>query len=324
MKQPKLSIIVPVYNVEKYLSDCLESILSQDFKDYEIVLLDDGSSDGCPAICDDYAMKDHRIRVFHQQNAGQASVRNAGLTKAKGFYVTFVDSDDILAENALQTLMDDIEKTSSDIVLGRMVRFDENNNFRPYTKLATRRDMSGKEAMCTILEGKLLNISMCGGIYKKSVFYNVSFPEGYVCEDWFVTPSIYLNAKKVVFNPVLSYKYRVNSVSTMAYLSKKPNAQVIEVAEHAIDMIRDSEDEQLYYNTLWFNIRRVWKFIGIMYSKGMQSENRYFEDKVQDFIRGYWKDLKLSKQMNKIEQIGVWSFCFCKPVFRILRHLKNN
>lgn len=324
MINPKLSIIVPVYNVEKYLSECLDSILSQGFKDYEIVLIDDGSSDGSPAICDEYAMKDHRIQVFHQRNAGLASVRNAGLAKATGIYVTFVDSDDILAESALQTLMDDIERTGSDIVLGRMVRFDENNSTRPYTRLTTRRDMSGKEALCTILEGNMLNISMCGGIYKKSIFDKVCFPEGFVCEDWFVTPSIYLNAEKVVFNPVLSYKYRVNSVSTMASLSKKPNPEVIEVAEHAIDMIRGSEDEHLYYDTLWFNIRRVWKFIGIMYSQGMQSENKNFEDKVKDFIRGYWKDLKLSKQMNKKEQIGVWSFCFCKPVFRVLRHLNSN
>lgn len=101
----KLSIIIPVYRVEQQLEKCLDSILCQTFTDYELILIDDGSPDRCPAICDDYALKDSRIRVKHKKNGGLSSARNAGLAMAQGEYVTFIDSDDFIGDNTLSILM---------------------------------------------------------------------------------------------------------------------------------------------------------------------------------------------------------------------------
>lgn len=112
----KISIIVPVYKVEKYLSACIESVLAQTYPDWELLLIDDGSPDGCPAICDEYAQKDSRIRAFHINNGGPGHARNAGLDNAKGEFVFFLDSDDLLTPNALEEIMRKQVETNVDFI----------------------------------------------------------------------------------------------------------------------------------------------------------------------------------------------------------------
>lgn len=104
MENPKISVIVPVYNVEKYLRKCVDSILSQTFTDFELLLIDDGSKDHSGEICDEYALQDDRVKVFHKENGGVSSARNLGIDVAKGEWITFVDADDYIAENLLQSL----------------------------------------------------------------------------------------------------------------------------------------------------------------------------------------------------------------------------
>ena len=126
MENPKVSILVPIYNVEKYLSRCIESVLSQDFRDYELILVDDGSPDRCPQICDEYAKKDSRIKVVHKKNGGLVSARLAGFKEARGEYVMHVDSDDYLLLNAISTLYNEAKEEDYDVVKSRPLREDEN------------------------------------------------------------------------------------------------------------------------------------------------------------------------------------------------------
>lgn len=119
------SIIVPVYKVEKYLRECIDSILSQKFTDFELILVDDGSPDSCPQICDEYAVQDTHIKVIHKANSGLSSARNVGLLTARGEYVVFVDSDDVLCCDALKNLYNYIKKTSlPDMVIGNIIHWD--------------------------------------------------------------------------------------------------------------------------------------------------------------------------------------------------------
>ena len=113
----KISMIVPVYQVEKYIAQCIESVLNQTFSDFELILIDDGSKDNSGAICDSYAAKDDRIIVIHTKNNGAATARNIGLERASGEYITFLDGDDYLAENMLSRLYEEIENSDYDIVL---------------------------------------------------------------------------------------------------------------------------------------------------------------------------------------------------------------
>ena len=123
-----ISIIVPVYKTERFLSACIASILAQTFTDFELILVDDGSPDGCPALCDAAAAKDSRIRVIHQKNRGLSGARNAGLDAAEGEWIAFVDSDDMLLPQALEKAHSTAEKTGADVVLYGFAFTDENGN----------------------------------------------------------------------------------------------------------------------------------------------------------------------------------------------------
>lgn len=322
MNKSLISIVVPVYNVEEYLAECVDSILSQSFRDFEILLIDDGSTDASGLICDKYVKKDERVKVAHIPNGGLAAVRNMGIENAVGDIIAFVDSDDIIALGSLQALYDEMISSGADVVLGKVERFNEKNEYRPYTRLNERREMTGKETLALLLEGRLLNISMCGGIYKRSLFDGITFPIGYICEDWYVTPSLYLKTDKVVFIPQMWYLYRDNSESTMGRLYKSPNPQVIEVAEHAISVIQRSGDEQLFTKTLWSNLRRVWKLIGGLYQRGQYQTENNFVNQVRAQLKRYWSDLSKTGEMNLQEKFGVWSFCYCEVLYHLLRKLK--
>ena len=124
MINPQISIIVPVYNAEKYLDDCITSILEQDFLSFELLLVDDGSMDNSSSICDKYALMDGRIRVFHQKNQGVSSARNIGLKNALGSYVMFADADDFFLPGAFSLLLNLIVSTNSDIALANSIVYD--------------------------------------------------------------------------------------------------------------------------------------------------------------------------------------------------------
>ena len=121
----EISVIVPVYKVEKYLKQCVDSILNQTFPDFEVLLIDDGSPDSCPAMCDDYARKDPRIRVFHKENGGLSSARNKGIEESRGNWLCFVDSDDYLAENMLENLYTAATTNTADMAVCDFVKVDE-------------------------------------------------------------------------------------------------------------------------------------------------------------------------------------------------------
>ena len=308
VRNPKISIIVPVYKVEKFLSECVSSILTQSFRDFELVLVDDGSPDECPQMCDKYSLNDPRVVTFHKKNGGLSSARNFGLDHAKGRYIMFVDSDDLLAEDALERLYNEIITTNADVVLGRIIRFDaKSGKSRPYTHLEDYKEMSGKQTLEMLLKGNPLNISVCGGMYKREVWDEVRMPVGYVCEDWYIMPDIYLQKDiAVVFLPMLVYLYRDNAQSTMSGMYRHCNSQVIDVAERVIQTIKQIDNE-LYYKTLWSNIKRVWKYVGIIYSQKRRKDELDFLSKVRIFIKSYWTDLINADKMNTEERLGVWA-----------------
>ena len=125
---PKISVIMPVYRVEKYLNECIDSIINQTLQDIEIILIDDGSPDNCPQICDEYAQKDSRIKVFHQNNYGAANARNFGIKNATGKFLLILDSDDVFSPDLCQKLYKEAIKYNNDITICHSVEFDNNTN----------------------------------------------------------------------------------------------------------------------------------------------------------------------------------------------------
>ena len=186
MKSIKISVIIPIYNVEKYLRRCLETVINQTYKNLEIILVDDGSHDGCPAICDEYAKKDSRVRVIHKKNGGQSSARNAALNSPiEGDFITFVDSADWLALDTYEYCINLIEKTGADVVqFAHSLATDK--------KVLTK---NPKKEICKVYEGKGIlqhymttttitgSYSACRCIFLRRVTDDIRFREGKINED---------------------------------------------------------------------------------------------------------------------------------------------
>ena len=214
-----LSVIVPVYNVAAYLPQCLDSILSQDYEELEILLIDDGSTDASGEICDQYAAQDHRVRVIHQKNGGAAAAKNAGLRVATGEYLTFVDSDDFLEPNVYGYMLGLLKETGADVA--ECTFRDVYQNHREDNVFYDGRQLvSGREYLtwyltrwhCALLWNK---------VYKRSLFDGVFFEQGHKIDDEYFTYQGILNAKILVCDDRIVYNYRRRQSSAMLSLKSQ-------------------------------------------------------------------------------------------------------
>ncbi len=208
-----ISVIVPVYNVESYLPQCLDSILTQDYEHLEVILIDDGSKDTSGAICDAYAARDHRVKVIHQKNAGAAAAKNAGLRAATGEYLSFVDSDDFLEPGAYRYLWETLRDTGADAVqcAFRDVYRDrqEDQILHPGRQILDNKTYLlrfPKDWSCALLWNKL---------YKRALFAGVFFEEGHKIDDEYFTYRGFLEPCTVVLDDRVIYNYRKRSSSVM-------------------------------------------------------------------------------------------------------------
>lgn len=211
----KISIIVPVYNVEKYLPQCMDSIISQTYQNLEIILVDDGSTDSCAQICDDYAEKDNRIKVIHKKNGGLSDARNAGYDFVTGDYLSFVDSDDMISKNFYNDLIKIANDHDADIVECGFIKFTDEK------KLQNKEDKSDLEiydaakALEFLMKEQLKQV-VWNKLYKSKVVARLPFEIGKIHEDEFWTYQIFARASKIVKITNLLYYYRQQNQSIMA------------------------------------------------------------------------------------------------------------
>lgn len=217
-KNPKISIIVPVYKAEKYLRNCINSILKQTFAEFEILLIDDGSPDGSGRICDEYALIDDRVKVFHKVNGGVSSARQCGLDNAIGEYIIHIDPDDWVEPNMLTELYQKVVEDTSDMVICDYLVENYNENTIKYIKQEPSR--LDHTVVLKELFGHLHG-SCCNKLVKKSCFdkFEVSFPlELSHCEDLYVNVLLLLNKIKIAYMPKAYYHYIIgnneNSLTT--------------------------------------------------------------------------------------------------------------
>lgn len=179
----KISIIVPVYNVEKYLTKCIDSIINQTYKDLEIILVDDGSTDNSGQICDQYAIKDNRIKVIHKENGGLSDARNVGIKNSTGEYLSFIDSDDYIDKDMIECLYNAITDTNSDIaVCGKYIEKETGKYYLKNVNLQLK-IYDSKEALKSILTNNLIDVSACDKLFKKTLFRDIKFPKNKYFED---------------------------------------------------------------------------------------------------------------------------------------------
>lgn len=214
-----ISVIVPVYKVEKYLDKCVQSILAQTYKDFELILVDDGSPDNCPQMCDEYAKQDKRVRVIHKKNGGLSDARNYGTANAIGKYITYIDSDDYVTNDYLETLMSLIIKYDADMaVIGIEVFYEgETPKQRDQSKEYV---YSGEKALEKMLYQDTLDTSACAILLPIELAKKYPFPLGKYHEDEFTTYKYYAEVDSVAVTTKKGYFYLQRKGSIMHVVGK--------------------------------------------------------------------------------------------------------
>lgn len=215
---PKISIIVPVYNVEKFLSKCIDSILSQTFKDFELILVNDGSADKSLEICKYYKSLDERICIIDKINGGLSSARNAGLEKAKGDYIGFIDSDDYVHPKMFELLYREIIKYNADISIcdfEKVYNYMDNKNFSYESNHVLVKCLSNIEAIEKInTKNGVTFVIACNKLYKKNLFNKLRYKENVIHEDEFMAHRILYKAERIIYinEPLYFYVQREGSI----------------------------------------------------------------------------------------------------------------
>lgn len=240
-----ISIIIPVYNVEKYLQKCLDSILNQDFHDYEVLLVDDGSSDSSSIICDEYANKNNKVKVIHKPNAGVSSARNLGIDMAQGKYICFVDSDDWLELDYFNSIYRILCERKPDLLLNVFVK--DQGLGKPVNKFCYHQEciMSRDEAVWQILDNTIVGWEPYASFYKTSLCKNIKFPENICFGEDLMFKYNFIRASKdeIFFCPIAKYHYYVrpgSACNSYSVEKKTDDLKVFEfIMEHEEDNIKD-------------------------------------------------------------------------------------
>lgn len=269
-----ISVIVPVYNVEKYLNECVDSILAQTYTDFELILVDDGSPDNCGAICDEYAASDSRIRVIHQKNGGLSAARNTGLDIAKGEYVTFVDSDDLVCKTYLECLLQALLAEQADIAVCDMVTFADGEAPTLVEKRqASAEVMTGRDACLSIyrMDGKV-PVMACGKLYRTRLFAGVRYPVGRIHEDDATTPRVLYCAEKVVLLSDCLYLYRQRAGSIMSSTFSAKRFDIMLAIDKNQAFFNEREESEILEAIKTFKAKTYYLNVLSAYKAGIQNQ----------------------------------------------------
>lgn len=294
-----ISVIVPVYKVEKYLEKCVNSICSQSYSDLEIILVDDGSPDNCGKICDEMALNDQRIRVIHQKNQGLAAARNAGLAIAQGKYVAFVDSDDTIENGAYLMLHNMIEHYDTDIAICECRKVKENELLKQVEYSNYNDKLLDNNKLWDLVFGQLNN-SSCNKLYKRSLLNDLQFPEKVVHgEDLLFNIEYLVKCNTGVYNeaPVYNYLSRNNSITRSSF-----NESVffeIVAKDKAKDLVKKYMPVQMSKAEL-FCFRARMNVLRSVYAA--DNELRYQDkiDEIKKYIKQQYRNVKRSLKKKEI------------------------
>ena len=265
MELPLVSVIVPIYKVELYLCQCVDSIINQTYNNLEIILVDDGSPDNCPSICNEYAQKDNRIKVIHKKNGGLSDARNAGMKNATGDYWSFVDSDDVCHERMIEILMKPVidDKTLKMSVC--QYKSFENDKELIYTNSTTNNYE-------IINYNNFFSICSCvswAKVYSKKIFEHLEFPVGKLHEDEFTTYKLVANAQKIAYSKSQLYFYRQRNGSIMSTRSFKSFVDIHDALKEQLNFFSLRNDRQLCAYVL---VRLARQYA--LYTKNENSNNK--------------------------------------------------
>ncbi len=316
---PKISIIVPVYNCEKYISNCINSILEQSFKDFELILVDDGSSDRSFEICESFAKKDNRVRAIHQPNSGVSRARNRGLDEAQGEYIGFVDGDDCIDKEMYEQLYKNLADNNADIsicgIVNYFIKKDGTTEKIRQSQIDGFWIFSGEQALKEALQSRLYSVNPVNKLFKRKLFDNLRYPEGKISEDAFLIPIVVFKACKVVYDskPMYYYLRRENSITTSNFSDN--DWDVVEAYENHLNMV----SEKVPNLKKVAKFRYLWAYTYVI-DKIMLSENseNYLKDfnKAFDFIKKNILQIIFNPYFSLKRKIAVTVLLINKKIYK--------
>lgn len=320
MTDKVVSVIVPVYNVEKYLDRCIESVKQQTYSNLQIILVDDGAKDKSGAMCDIWKEKDSRITAIHQKNGGLSNARNTGIKRATGEYLVFVDSDDIIAPNMIEQLVELLEKEDADISICGVEHIFNENNIRFEQNQAEVTLYDRESAIAEMWYQKSFLPSAWGKAYKKELFENLGFTEGILFEDIDVMHELFWRSNRIAYKnvPLYGYVHRENSITTAKF--SKRDCDILQISEK---LLRFSEEKaaslvpaaESYAVTAAFRI----------YLNAPQ-ENKVFDAyhaKAKEVLNKYGKKVIKDKNVRSKTKCALVLYFYCKPLLMVVYKRKN-
>ena len=310
-----ISVIIPVYKVEQYLPRCVDSVLVQTYRNLEIFLVDDGSPDRCGEICDAYAEKDRRIRVIHKENGGLSDARNAALDVCTGEFISFVDSDDYVTKDFIETLYHAIRMHHTKLAVCGIMRVDESGKIATdYAPSDTERCVTGREMVGTVWRP-----AACNKLYHRSLFDGIRYPVGKLYEDLFIYHDILAKVDCISFTGQNSYYYFNRQTSIMNREYDIRNADLVEGFNLQINTLRkmgfsDLADQQLPFV---FN-RTVEAFEKLKNARGTERERM---NEIRTICFRHFKEMMLCRGFTAPQKAKIALFRFFPHIY--LRRFKT-
>ncbi len=329
MMNQLISVIVPVYKVEMYIDNCIQSILQQTYNNFEVILVDDGSPDNCPAKCDKYAETYGNIRVIHKTNGGLSDARNVGIKEAKGAYVTFVDSDDFIHPLYLEMLIKGIQDTDADFsVVDLKVIFSDNATPDIFDKNTIKiKKYDAAEALCEVLYQKFHDVSASGILLPRKLAADTPFPKGKRLEDLLTTYKYFLASKSVafVYAPLYYYMQRPGSI-----MSDRDNGMFLDWIHASNQLVfgcnRNEIIQKAAVNKRFCNLRSIILLLNTDFKTVYQKEYK----NVLDTLKNDRKEILKNPEATWQNKMAAHALAFGLPGLRLIyainriRKLKNS
>lgn len=317
METPLISIIVPVYNVRPYLEACLASLQKQSYPKLEIILIDDGSTDGSGVFCDEFAKTDSRVKVIHQENQGLSGARNRGLKEAKGEYITFIDSDDAVTADYIQYLFSLIQKYQTKMSICAIKELTLKNKEINYGEDYQEKVMSTEEALGRMLREEGFTVVAYAKMYQKALWEGITFPENAVHEDLGTTYKLIQKCPRIAYGqePKYIYRKRNNSISSQNFSDQK--FDIIKLT----DMMCDQLATKFPYLSTTIDLRRMHARFSVLrqlvLAKNLTPEQLAHEQEIIKYLKDHKKYITKNPYATFRDKLAIYTLLISKQLFKI-------
>ena len=296
---PKISVIVPVYKVERYIHDCVNSILNQTFDDFELILVDDGSPDNCGRICDEYAAKNNRIRVIHQKNQGLSCARNTGIDVARGEFICFVDSDDMIAPDYCRVLCELLSEGNADFSVCSVCRFPDGE--KPVPADTDKIQFVSNEEFSSMQLEQKTEFGVWNKLFRKSLFKNIRFAPGKLNEDVIFSADLLRNCSQGAFiSGQQLYYYRQRKGSIVSRQAIRGSLDLLYAGAYLLEAVKEKTPGQTDI-ALRYAVAYPWMFVDPIYVRRNFRDNSAFLNGIQAFLKNHLSEYRERNIFSKIQ-----------------------